>query len=242
MSGNDKSASAPPSPPVDMPATPPRRRASGRVPPGRRGRCPRGRPTWTRSSTAPSTSTDSGRRRSRRRTRSGWPPRQGGFVWLGLYEPTEEELEAIADRYGLHPLAVEDAVYAYQRPKLEHYDDALFMVLKTGALRRARAADRDQRGGRHRRGDGLPRAVVRDHRPARRARRPGRPAQPARGAARPARARARSGALRGRRPRRRQLRRGRRRGRGGRRGAGGVGLRHRRSRTTSVGSTSSSAS
>ncbi|MCW2699843.1 MAG: magnesium and cobalt transport protein CorA [Blastococcus sp.] len=56
---------------------------------------------------------------------------QGGFVWLGLYEPTEDELGAIADRYGLHPLAVEDAVYAHQRPKLEHYDEALFMVLKT---------------------------------------------------------------------------------------------------------------
>jgi len=56
---------------------------------------------------------------------------QGGFVWLGLYEPTEEELGSIGDRYGLHPLAVEDAVYAHQRPKLEHYDDALFMVLKT---------------------------------------------------------------------------------------------------------------
>jgi magnesium transporter len=56
---------------------------------------------------------------------------QGGFVWLGLYEPTEDELSEIGDRYGLHPLAVEDAVYAHQRPKLEHYDDALFMVLKT---------------------------------------------------------------------------------------------------------------
>jgi len=56
---------------------------------------------------------------------------QGGFVWLGLYEPTEEELSAIGERYGLHPLAVEDAVYAHQRPKLEHYDDGLFMVLKT---------------------------------------------------------------------------------------------------------------
>ena len=56
---------------------------------------------------------------------------EGGFVWLGLYEPTEAELEDIAGRYGLHPLAVEDAVYAHQRPKLEHYDEALFMVLKT---------------------------------------------------------------------------------------------------------------
>jgi magnesium transporter len=56
---------------------------------------------------------------------------QGGFVWLGLYEPSEDELGSIAENYALHPLAVEDAVYAHQRPKLEHYDDALFMVLKT---------------------------------------------------------------------------------------------------------------
>ena len=55
----------------------------------------------------------------------------GGFVWLGLYAPTEHELGEIAQVYGLHPLAVEDAVYAHQRPKLEQYDDALFMVLKT---------------------------------------------------------------------------------------------------------------
>jgi magnesium transporter len=55
----------------------------------------------------------------------------GGFVWLGMYEPTEQELTSISERYGLHPLAVEDAVYAHQRPKLEHYDEALFMVLKT---------------------------------------------------------------------------------------------------------------
>ena len=52
-------------------------------------------------------------------------------MWLGLFEPTEEELGRIAGHYGLHPLAVEDAVYAHQRPKLERYDDDLFMVLKT---------------------------------------------------------------------------------------------------------------
>ncbi|WP_448611565.1 magnesium/cobalt transporter CorA [Geodermatophilus sp. URMC 60] len=56
---------------------------------------------------------------------------RGGFVWLGLYAPTEDELGAIAEHYGLHPLAVEDAVYAHQRPKLERYDDVLFMVLTT---------------------------------------------------------------------------------------------------------------
>ena len=44
-------------------------------------------------------------------------------MWLGLYAPSEAELGTIADRYGLHPLAVEDAVYAHQRPKLDHYDD-----------------------------------------------------------------------------------------------------------------------
>jgi magnesium transporter len=57
---------------------------------------------------------------------------RGGFVWLGLYEPSQAELDVFADRFGLHPLAVEDAVEAHQRPKLENYDDALFMVLKTG--------------------------------------------------------------------------------------------------------------
>ncbi|SFK84706.1 magnesium/cobalt transporter CorA [Geodermatophilus ruber] len=56
---------------------------------------------------------------------------QGGFVWLGLYAPTEAELGTIAEHYGLHPLAVEDAVYAHQRPKLERYDDGLFMVFTT---------------------------------------------------------------------------------------------------------------
>lgn len=53
------------------------------------------------------------------------------FVWLGLLEPSVEELAAVADVFGLHNLAVEDAVKAHQRPKLERYDDSLFMVLKT---------------------------------------------------------------------------------------------------------------
>ena len=53
------------------------------------------------------------------------------FVWIGLHEPTEHELAAVADLYDLHPLAVEDALVAHQRPKLERYDDSLFMALKT---------------------------------------------------------------------------------------------------------------
>ncbi len=53
------------------------------------------------------------------------------FVWVGLFEPTAEELDAVAQLYDLHPLAVEDALTAHQRPKLERYDDTLFMVLRT---------------------------------------------------------------------------------------------------------------
>jgi magnesium transporter len=52
-------------------------------------------------------------------------------VWLGLHEPTEHELEDVAVAFGLHPLAVEDAVHAHQRPKLERYEDSLFLILKT---------------------------------------------------------------------------------------------------------------
>ncbi|MEU0933394.1 magnesium/cobalt transporter CorA [Embleya sp. NPDC005971] len=55
----------------------------------------------------------------------------GGFVWIGLHEPSALELAGIAERFGLHPLAVEDAVHAHQRPKLERYDDTLFAVFKT---------------------------------------------------------------------------------------------------------------
>jgi magnesium transporter len=53
------------------------------------------------------------------------------FVWVGLHQPNTEELEAVADLYGLHELAVEDALTAHQRPKVERYDDSLFIVLKT---------------------------------------------------------------------------------------------------------------
>ncbi len=57
---------------------------------------------------------------------------ESAFVWIGLYEPTDEEMGQVADAFGLHPLAVEDAVRAHQRPKLERYSgDQLFMVLKT---------------------------------------------------------------------------------------------------------------
>jgi magnesium transporter len=55
----------------------------------------------------------------------------GAFTWIGLYEPTEEEFDSIRREFDLHELAVEDAIHAHQRPKLEVYGDMLFIVLKT---------------------------------------------------------------------------------------------------------------
>ncbi|MBT2384039.1 magnesium/cobalt transporter CorA [Streptomyces sp. ISL-11] len=52
------------------------------------------------------------------------------FLWIGLHEPTEKEFELVTSEFGLHPLAVEDALNAHQRPKLEVYEDSLFVVLK----------------------------------------------------------------------------------------------------------------
>lgn len=56
---------------------------------------------------------------------------EDAFVWVGMHEPTSDELERLAKAFDLHPLAVEDAAKAHQRPKLERYDDTLFLVLKT---------------------------------------------------------------------------------------------------------------
>jgi magnesium transporter len=56
---------------------------------------------------------------------------QQAFAWIGLHEPTEHQMQEVASVFGLHPLAVEDAVQAHQRPKLERYDETLFLVLKT---------------------------------------------------------------------------------------------------------------
>ncbi len=55
---------------------------------------------------------------------------EGSFAWMGLYRPAEDELESLAAEFGLHELAVEDAVLAHQRPKLERYGDTLFVVLR----------------------------------------------------------------------------------------------------------------
>src|SRR5215216_5485965 len=56
--------------------------------------------------------------------------KQHGLAWIGLYEPTEEEFSSVAEEFGLHPLAVEDAIKAHQRPKIERYDGTLFVVLR----------------------------------------------------------------------------------------------------------------
>jgi magnesium transporter len=57
--------------------------------------------------------------------------RDDQFVWLGLYEPEQDVLRKIQQQFGLHDLAVEDAYNAHQRPKLELYEDSLFVVLRT---------------------------------------------------------------------------------------------------------------
>ena len=55
---------------------------------------------------------------------------KGGFAWIGLYEPTEEEFDAVAGEFGLHELAIKDAAKPHQRPKVERYGETFFVVLK----------------------------------------------------------------------------------------------------------------
>jgi len=64
----------------------------------------------------------------------------GGFVWIGLHEPTEAEFDQVRAEFSLHELAVEDAIIARQRPKLEVYDDTVFVVLKTARYLEAEEA------------------------------------------------------------------------------------------------------
>ncbi|MFG1696049.1 magnesium/cobalt transporter CorA [Nonomuraea sp. NPDC049309] len=54
----------------------------------------------------------------------------GTMAWIGLYQPDAEHLEVLGKEFGLHELAIEDAVVAHQRPKLERYGDTLFVVLR----------------------------------------------------------------------------------------------------------------
>ena len=54
----------------------------------------------------------------------------GSFAWIGMLRPTEAQLLPVADEFGFHEIAVEDAIVAHQRPKLERYGDTLFVVLR----------------------------------------------------------------------------------------------------------------
>jgi len=53
------------------------------------------------------------------------------FVWVGLHDPSQDELKTVQREFGLHPLAVEDAFHAHQRRKLERYEETLFLSLKS---------------------------------------------------------------------------------------------------------------
>ena len=61
----------------------------------------------------------------------GFETRKGRFVWIGLHEPSQELMQKVQRRFGLHELAIEDALRAHQRPKLDVYGECLFMVLQT---------------------------------------------------------------------------------------------------------------
>lgn len=104
---------------------------------------------------------------------------RGGFVWLGLHAPSAKQFASIAREFDLHPLAVEDAVHAHERPKLERYDNMLFMVLRTCKYVEhetlTSTSDVIQTGQRH----GVCRNVFRHHGAARRFRRLHQSARPA---------------------------------------------------------------
>jgi magnesium transporter len=63
-----------------------------------------------------------------------WAARDGHVVWIGLLEPSRELLLRVQQQFHLHDLAIEDAEHAHQRPKLEQYGDALFIVARTAQM------------------------------------------------------------------------------------------------------------
>ena len=56
---------------------------------------------------------------------------RGAMAWIGLFRPTDAQFRPVAEEFGLHELAVEDAIVAHQRPKLERYGETLFVVLRS---------------------------------------------------------------------------------------------------------------
>ena len=69
-----------------------------------------------------------------------WSGREGHVVWIGLWEPSRELLHRVQSQFRLHDLAIEDAEHPHQRPKLEQYGDALFIVARTAQLIRSRVS------------------------------------------------------------------------------------------------------
>lgn len=63
-----------------------------------------------------------------------WAAKEGHVVWIGLLEPSRELLLRVQQQFHLHDLAIEDAEHAHQRPKVEQYGDALFIVARTAQL------------------------------------------------------------------------------------------------------------
>jgi magnesium transporter len=62
------------------------------------------------------------------------PADKSEFVWIGICDPTDDEMQTLQEQYGLHPLAIEDAVNARQLPKVDVYGDQLFVVARTAHL------------------------------------------------------------------------------------------------------------
>ena len=60
--------------------------------------------------------------------------RSDAFMWIGLLEPDEDLLRKMQEEFGLHDLAIEDALSAHQRPKIERYENSLFVVLRTAQI------------------------------------------------------------------------------------------------------------
>jgi len=78
---------------------------------------------------------EGGRRRAEMDLADACPSEvDGSFVWVGLHEPTPEMLRTVQQRFGLHDLAVEDALVAHQRPKIEVYGRSVFIALRTAQL------------------------------------------------------------------------------------------------------------
>lgn len=69
-----------------------------------------------------------------------WSKRPGHVVWIGLYEPSAELLRRVQKQFDLHEMAIEDAEQAHQRPKVEQYGEALFVVARTAQLDKGRIA------------------------------------------------------------------------------------------------------